>query len=190
VTRIYTRTGDKGSTGLIGGGRVSKSSLRVEAYGTVDELNSALGVVRSCGLPERVESMLRRIQGDLFVIGGMLALPEGVAKADYRIRGLPDDAVTALETIIDGIEKELNPLMHFILPGGVETGALLHMARAVSRRAERRCVALGELETIDPIVVCYLNRLSDLCFVLARYLNHLGSKPETRASIGTDREDE
>jgi cob(I)alamin adenosyltransferase len=150
----------------------------------VDELNSALGVVRSRGLPEAVEAMLHRIQDDLFVIGAMLAAPERTAKAKYKIPDLQDDAVTALENMIDKTEKELNPLNHFILPGGAEVGALMHMARTVSRRAERRCVALGEVEGIDPIVIRYLNRLSDLCFVLARYLNQMGEKPEFRATFG------
>lgn len=184
MTRIYTRTGDKGTTGLIGGKRVPKSNRRVEAYGTVDELSSALGVVCSRGLPEAVEAMLYRIQDDLFVIGAMLAVPEGTAKAEYEIPDLQDDAVTALEAWIDTTEKELDPLDYFILPGGTEAGALMHMARSISRRAERRCVALGEAEGIDPIVIRYLNRLSDLCFVLARYLNQLGEKPEFRATFG------
>jgi cob(I)alamin adenosyltransferase len=182
VTKIYTRTGDSGKTGLIGGERVPKSSIRVEAYGTVDELSSLIGVVRSCGLPEEVEVMLRRVQQDLFIIGAMLALPDGIAKASYRVPDLPEDAVGKLEAMIDGIEEKLSPLTHFILPGGSEPSALLHMARSVSRRAERRCVALGEVEDLDSAVIPYLNRLSDLCFVLARYVNHLDSRPEIRAN--------
>jgi len=168
VAKIYTRTGDDGTTGLIGGKRVSKDSPRIEASGSVDELNAVVGVARSCSLPERVDRALQSVQSCLSAIGTELATPEGAERADRRIR---DEDVRALEEEIDSYENDLTPLRQFILPGGTGAGAILHLARAVSRRAERQCVTVLRLEKINPRIVLYLNRLSDLCFVLARFVN-------------------
>ena len=178
MPRIYTRTGDDGTTGLISGKRVSKSSSRIEAYGSVDELNSVLGVVRSYELPEQIEKILARVQDELFTIGANLALAEGAAPNVYRVPRVTEESVKALEKDIDDCQEHLEPLRQFILPGGTPAGALLHLARAVGRRAERRCVALAGSESVDPALIRYLNRLSDLTFVLARLCNHVGMKPE------------
>jgi cob(I)alamin adenosyltransferase len=168
VAKIYTRTGDDGTTGLIGGKRVSKDSSRIEASGCVDELNAVLGAARSCRLPERVDRSLDGVQNCLSTIGTELADPEGAEHADRQIR---DEDVRALEEEIDSYADDLTALRQFILPGGTNAGAALHLARAVARRAERRCVTLLRLEIINPRIVRYLNRLSDLCFVLARFVN-------------------
>ena len=184
MARIYTRTGDDGTTGLIGGERVSKDSLRIEAYGSVDEVNSILGVVRSCPVPDPVDSILRQIQDDLFSIGADLALPAGAGRAKYGVPGLSEAAVAGLERWIDSCEKDLEPLRQFILPGGTKAGAMLHFARAVARRAERCCVAQARAETVDPLILKYLNRLSDLCFVLARCVNRQENQPEVHPTFG------
>jgi cob(I)alamin adenosyltransferase len=178
MPRIYTRTGDDGTTGLIGGKRLTKNSPRIEAYGSVDELNSVLGVARTYGLPELIEKILARIQDELFTIGANLALTEGVEPDDYHVPQVTDASVEALEKEIDKCEEQLEPLRRFILPGGTPAGAILHMARSVGRRAERSCVALAACEKVDPVLIRYLNRLSDLIFVLARLSNHIGMKPE------------
>jgi cob(I)alamin adenosyltransferase len=178
VARIYTRGGDDGTTGLTGGKRVSKDSPRIEACGSVDELNAMIGVVRSHALPESVDKALHRVQEDLFAMGASLATPEGADRSSWGIR---DADVSALEKEIDAYEDSLEPLAQFILPGGA--GAALHLARTVSRRAERRCVALSRLEKIDLQIIRYLNRLSDLCFVLARYVNRELSIPESHPSV-------
>lgn len=176
MAKIYTRTGDDGTTGLIGGRRVSKDSPRVEACGSMDELNALLGTARSHRLPETMDRMLERLQRDLFSIGTELASPEGAERPRRHIR---EADVRALEEAIDSFEAGLQPLTRFILPGGSSAGASLHLARAVARRAERRCVALSRLENVHPLIISYLNRLSDLCFVLARYVNQLQSAPES-----------
>ena len=169
---IYTRTGDRGQTGLFGGGRVAKDDPRVEAYGDVDELNAALGLARAIELMPRVDEVLVPIQRDLFAIGALLATPdrdkmhEQLAKA--RVDG---DRVAQLEGAIDAGEAELEPLRAFVLPGGTPKAAALHVARTVCRRAERRVVALAHDVEIPELVVIYLNRLSDLLFVLARVAN-------------------
>jgi cob(I)alamin adenosyltransferase len=184
VTRIYTRTGDDGTTGLIGGARLSKDSQRIDAYGTVDELNSWFGLIRSHSLPEPVDRVLRRIQDDLFTLGAGLAVPEG---GEAKNRGIPEigpGAVLALEQDIDQCETELPPLNQFILPSGVVPGALLHLARTVARRAERACVALARVEAVDPNILRYMNRLSDLCFVLARLVNARAGQTETHPTFG------
>jgi cob(I)alamin adenosyltransferase len=168
VAKIYTRKGDDGTTGLIGGRRVPKDSPRIEAGGSVDELNAALGVARSYSLPERVDKTLQDLQNRLSAIGTEIAAPEGADPTDRQIR---NEDVQALEKEIDFYEEQLTPLRQFILPGGTNAGAVLHLARAVARRAERQCVALMHLENINPRIVHYLNRLSDLCFVLARFVN-------------------
>lgn len=163
LSRIYTRTGDAGTTGLGDGSRVPKDHPRVEAYGTVDELNSALGVVLAVpGLPEAVTSCLTGIQHELFDLGGELCIPGHLAiGAAY---------VTRLEQALDAFNESLPPLKEFILPGGGPAAAGCHLARTIARRAERRAWTLGHSETVNPELLKYLNRLSDLLFVLARVL--------------------
>jgi cob(I)alamin adenosyltransferase len=184
MTKIYTHTGDDGTTGLIGGKRVSKDSLRIEAYGAVDELNAFLGLARSCAVSERVEAALRRVQDDLFSIGAALAVPEGVNPSDYRVPVIRDELIVQMEKEIDACEAALPPLRRFILPGGTTAGALIHVARAVARRAERCCVSLSRTERLDPGIVKYLNRLSDFCFVVARLVNREGAQPEIHPTFG------
>jgi len=169
--RIYTGGGDAGETGLFGGGRVPKDDPRVEAYGAVDELNSILGAARAAGLPEELDDIATRIQDELFRLGADLATPEeGSARAERVVR-LPDGAAKALEPLIDRCEAELPQLETFILPGGHPAGAALHHARTVCRRAERRVVTLARTQTISSGAIPYLNRLSDLLFVMARLAN-------------------
>jgi len=168
LTRIYTRTGDDGTTGLIGGKRVPKDSPRIEACGSLDELSALLGVVRSHAVPEEVDAVLRLVQEHLFAMGSELATPEG---AGLKREGIGESQVRMLENEMDAFEGRMPQLKKFILPGGGAAGAELHVARAVARRAERHCVTLSRLEKINPQILCYINRLSDLCFVLARYVN-------------------
>jgi cob(I)alamin adenosyltransferase len=177
LARIYTRTGDGGETGLVGGGRVSKDSLRVEAYGNVDELNSVLGIVRAFLMDKELDDALAEIQADLFVVGADLA-----STSDARQRNIPrisQERITRMERTIDKFEAELSPLTAFILPSGGTTGSLLHNARTVARRAERRIVTLNKAESINEQIVPYMNRLSDLLFVMARVANRRGGQPET-----------
>jgi cob(I)alamin adenosyltransferase len=162
LSKIYTRTGDKGVTGLGDGARVNKDSLRVEAYGTVDELNSAVGLVLAAELPGAVRNCLTRIQHELFDLGGELCMP-GVTL-------IPDRYVDTLETDLDRFNDDLPPLKDFILPGGSEAAARCHVARTVARRAERRVVSLAHAEAVNDATIRYLNRLSDLLFVVARVL--------------------
>ncbi|MBI4500417.1 MAG: cob(I)yrinic acid a,c-diamide adenosyltransferase [Gemmatimonadetes bacterium] len=170
--KIYTRTGDRGETALFGGGRVSKDNLRVAAYGDVDELNSALGAAMACDPSEFETALLESIQRDLFSIGGRLATPEPdkVAKALAKAE-IAESRVRDLESAIDRSETELAPLSAFVLPGGSPKAAALHVARTVCRRAERSVVALERVEGVPPVVLIYLNRLSDLLFTLARLAN-------------------
>jgi len=181
LARIYTRTGDDGTTGLIGGKRVSKDSPSIEACGSLDELNALLGVVRSHSLPDGIDGILQRIQDRLFIIGAELATPEGVKP---RNQGLSNEEVRILESHIDEFEAKLPPLRQFILPCGASAAAKLHLVRAVTRRAERYCVSLSRLEKVNPQILRYLNRLSDLCFVLARYVNQQQSGPELHPTFG------
>jgi cob(I)alamin adenosyltransferase len=181
LARIYTRTGDDGTTGLIGGKRVPKDSLRVEACGSLDELSALTGIVRSHALPEPVDSILHFVQEHLFIIGAELATPDEEGRQSTEIG---DAAVRSLESEIDRIEEKLPPLRQFILPGGSLAGAELHMVRAVARRAERHCVSLSRREKVDPQVLRFLNRLSDLCFVLARYVNQQQAVQERHPSFG------
>jgi cob(I)alamin adenosyltransferase len=171
--KIYTRTGDAGETALFGGGRVSKDHPRVAAYGDVDELNSALGLVRATAPIDALDGLLESIQRDLFAIGGHLATPDPdtVAAALEKAR-LSPDRVTAFEHAIDAAEKELPPLRAFVLPAGTPKAAALHLARTVCRRAERHVVHLAAREPVPELFLTYLNRLSDLLFVLARLANH------------------
>ncbi len=179
--RIYTRTGDDGTTGLIGGQRVSKDSPRIEANGSLDELNALIGLARSFNVSERVDRTLQLVQNDIFTLGTELAIPAG---GEPPLRQIRDQNVQRLEQEIDGYQKELESLSDFVVPGGSRVGAVLHLARAVARRAERRCVALSRVENISPVVLRYLNRLSDLCFVLARFSNQSESVPEFRPTTG------
>jgi len=162
LSKIYTRTGDKGTTGLGDGARVDKDSLRVEAYGTVDELNSAVGLVLSADLPDDVRACLTRTQHELFDLGGELCMPGTTL--------IPDRYVDGLEQALDGFNEDLPPLKDFILPGGSECAARCHLARTIARRAERRVISLAHNEAVNEATIRYLNRLSDLLFVIARVL--------------------
>jgi cob(I)alamin adenosyltransferase len=173
--KIYTRTGDDGSTGLLGAGRVPKSAPRVEAYGAVDELNACLGVVRAFGATGLDED-LAAIQAKLFTVGALLATTEPEPPA--RVGTVTDADIAGLEAVIDRLEAGLPALKNFILPAGTPLAAHLHLARTVCRRAERRVVALLQHEHVDPAVVRYLNRLADLLFVMARDANRQGGGKE------------
>ncbi|MBW7888485.1 MAG: cob(I)yrinic acid a,c-diamide adenosyltransferase [Bacteroidetes bacterium] len=167
--KIYTKTGDKGETALFGGKRIPKDNIRIESYGTVDELNSVLGIVRSFHVPGDLDEILDDLQNQLFVLGADLATPqENTNSIIPRISQLD---IENLEKIIDRIDQQLVPLKAFILPGGNSAASYLHFARTVCRRAERSAVRLSHSEDIGSDVVMYLNRLSDLLFVLARYAN-------------------
>lgn len=177
--KIYTKTGDKGETGLFGGGRVSKSHPRVDAYGDIDELNAVLGLARSIEMMPRIDEVLVPVQRDLFSIGALLATPNRDKVRQQLEKARIDDArVAELERAIDDGEAELEPLTAFILPGGTPKSAALHVARTVCRRAERKVISLGSEVDVPPIVVRYLNRLSDLLFVLARVANRRAGAPE------------
>ena len=176
--KIYTKTGDFGETGLFDGTRVSKADPRVDAYGAVDELNAWLGLVRAAAPSLDIDDLLLRIQRDLFALGAMLADPSHRIAQRVNKARLTDEDVARLEQAIDLHEADLPPLRRFILAGGSNAGAMLHLARTVCRRAERRIVALGSGE-IDPMAVVYINRLSDLLFVLARHVNRQAGAPET-----------
>jgi cob(I)alamin adenosyltransferase len=175
--KIYTKTGDMGSTGLFGGPRVSKDDDRIEAYGTVDELNAALGVVRAAALPPDIDEQLSQIQSELFSIGAELATPDPDA---HHMRIIGPKHVAWLEQVIDGHEVTLQPLKNFILPAGAEAAARLHLARAICRRAERRVVTLVRRHeaSVSEDLLIYLNRLGDLLFVLSRVVNSRAGNPE------------
>ena len=173
INRVYTKTGDQGQTSLVGGARVSKASLRVDAYGDVDELNSVIGVARARVNDQEIDEVLSLIQNDLFTLGADLASP-----SEIDVPRIDESFVTKLEEFADRFLLELEPLKEFILPGGSEAGAVVHLARTVARRAERRAVALSETEQLNPETVVYLNRLSDLLFILARVVNHRANVPE------------
>jgi cob(I)alamin adenosyltransferase len=177
--KIYTKTGDKGDTGLFGGGRVAKSHPRVEAYGDVDELNAMLGVVRAIEPMPRIDEVLVPVQRDLFAIGALLATPDRDKMRQHLEKARVDEGrVSQLERAIDDGDAELEPLRAFIVPGGTRKAAMLHVARTVCRRAERRVVELAGETEIPPLVVIYLNRLSDLLFTLARVANKRGGGGE------------
>jgi len=176
LNKIYTRTGDDGSTGLVDGSRLSKNALRVRAYGDVDETNSVIGLVRLHLENRRLDDMLARIQNDLFDLGADLATPlpkEGEADSEYALR-MVEDQSTRLETELDALNADLEPLTSFVLPGGTPPAAYLHQARTVCRRAERICVAFAAEESVNPAALTYLNRLSDFLFVAARWCNDQG----------------
>lgn len=164
--KIYTRTGDLGQTSLFGGSRVAKNDARIDAYGTVDELSSFLGVARASGIPSDVDAVLEQVQRDLFDVGAHLASP-----GTSRFPGVDPARIAQLESAIDAMESELAPLKNFILPGGSLTAAQLHVARTVCRRAERCVVALHDESPATMSTVAYLNRLSDYLFVAARFTN-------------------
>lgn len=170
--KIYTRTGDEGGTALFGGGRVGKDHPRVEAYGDVDELNASLGLARSIDMMPRIDEVLVPIQRDLFAIGALLATPDHEKMREQLSKARIDEGrIEELERAIDACESELDPLTSFIIPGGTPKAAALHVARTVCRRAERRVVHLANDIELPHLVVIYLNRLSDLLFMLARVAN-------------------
>ena len=172
LTKIYTRTGDKGTTRLANGEEVSKDSLRVTAYGDIDELNSAIGMSRTYNPDPKIAVALEKIQHILFDIGGELA------SAGMITDLLPQEAITELEHRIDELNSELPPLEEFILPGGTPGAASLHLARTICRRSERQVITLNHSDVVAPEIIQYLNRLSDLLFVMARYENHRGENSE------------
>jgi cob(I)alamin adenosyltransferase len=174
--KIYTRTGDSGETSLFDNSRVSKADPRVDAYGEVDELNGWLGLVRAAGVGDDLHAELVRLQRDLFAVGAQLADPSERLAVRVTRAFISDGDVSRLEALIDRLEAEVPPLTRFILAGGSAAGASLHVARTVCRRAERRMVAL--IPPVDPLLMRYMNRLSDLLFVLARVVNHRSRKPE------------
>lgn len=175
---IYTRTGDQGSTGLFGGGRVPKDHPRVSAYGEVDELNAAIGIARATAPVDFADPLLETVQRDLFALGGHLATPDPakVAKALERAT-LSEGRIEEFERAIDAADAELPALRAFVLPGGTPKASALHLARTVCRRAERSVIRLGHESQVPPLFIVYLNRLSDLLFALARLANH-------RAGVG------
>lgn len=181
LSRIYTRTGDDGTTGLGDGSRVKKTSPRVEAMGDVDELNSVIGMLLTQDVPEDIRAPLTDIQHELFDLGGELSIPGRSAITEARI--------VRLETILDEMNDDLSPLKEFILPGGSQAAAMCHLARAVCRRAERRTHALAEAEKINSASVKYLNRLSDLLFVMARVLNVRAGRGDVLWQPGKNRQD-
>jgi cob(I)alamin adenosyltransferase len=180
LTKIYTRTGDDGTTGLGDGERLPKYHLRIAAYGTVDEANAAIGVARQALGPDDglVDAMLARIQNDLFDLGADLCVPDRGKPLPYQPLRIADGQVTRLEAEIDLMNSELKPLTSFVLPGGSPGAAALHLARTVTRRAERHMVELAALdnEPVNPAGLKYVNRLSDLLFVASRYVNGKGSR--------------
>ena len=188
--KIYTRSGDAGETGLLGGARVRKDDVRIEAYGTVDELNSGLGLlvalsqnlkpVAAAPSLARVEATLLDVQRELFTIGSLLASPGADAAAGFGIAPVTDGDVGGLERAIDELDGALAPLTSFILPGGGAAAAQAQVCRAVARRAERRVVALADAAEVDPRIVRYLNRLSDYLFTLARALTAAAGAPERK----------
>jgi cob(I)alamin adenosyltransferase len=175
--KIYTKTGDAGETSLFDNTRVSKADPRVDAYGEVDELNACLGAVCAAAPGEDLAREIEAIQQDLFALGSRLADPSARVAARVTKAAITPQAVERLEQLIDRLEAEVPPLRRFILPGGSPAGAMLHLSRTVCRRAERRVIALGA-GAVDPVLIVYLNRLSDLLFVMARAANHRAGMPE------------
>lgn len=174
--KIYTKKGDGGTTSLFGGKKVLKNDFRIEAYGTVDELNSVLGIILTYPLSEKGDQLLQHLQHQLFILGADLATP---LSKKTKIERIGNQDIEVLEQWIDTLEEDLAPLISFILPGGSPAGATLHMARTVCRRAERKTVALNQVEDISANSIIYLNRLSDLLFVLARFENLNTGEKET-----------
>src|SRR3954471_13588400 len=177
--KIYTKTGDRGETGLFGGGRVPKDHPRVAAYGDVDELNSFIALARATEPLPRVDDLLITIQRDLFAIGALLATPNPAKMREHLTKAKIDDKrIRELEQAIDAADLEIQPLKTFILPGGTQKASVLHVCRTVCRRAERAVVSMEESEAIPELAIVYLNRLSDLLFTLARLANHLAGGTE------------
>ena len=174
LDRIYTRGGDTGQTSLGDGTRVSKADPRIDAFGTVDELNSVLGVALAADPPPEFRPWLERVQNELFDLGADLSVPWSDGRERLRVA---QQQVDALEELCDHVNERLRPLRSFVLPGGTEAAALLHHARTVCRRAERLVVALAETEPVNPAALAYLNRLSDLLFILARAANAGAPEP-------------
>ncbi|MCB9247247.1 MAG: cob(I)yrinic acid a,c-diamide adenosyltransferase [Ignavibacteriales bacterium] len=174
--KIYTKTGDEGNTSLFGGERVLKNNIRIEAYGTIDELNALLGITLTYELNSESKKVLSKIQNNLFQIGAELASPENVKSS--AIKKITTEEINVLEAYIDKLDENLPPLKNFILPGGSKGSAHFHFARTICRRAERIIVELKQKENINNNIIVYVNRLSDLLFVLARYENHVTSTPE------------
>jgi cob(I)alamin adenosyltransferase len=177
ITKVYTRTGDDGTTGLGNGARVAKDSPRIEAYGTVDELNSQIGLALALGVNETIAPWLASIQNDLFHLGSDLCIPEE-EKERMPVPRIEERHVAALESLMDRLSEELPPLENFVLPGGSPAAAQLHVARTVCRRAERLVIALARREKVGHGVVKYLNRLSDALFVMARHENRRRGLPD------------
>ncbi len=178
MPKIYTRTGDDGTTGLFGGRRVPKDDLRIETYGTVDELNALLGVARAQSPDADLDAILQTIQEELFLLGADLATP--IDQQNPSVPRMEKERTAGLERMIDRTEQTLEPLRFFILPGGHPCAAHLHHARTVCRRAERLAVRLAAREPLNPAILPYLNRLSDLLFVLARAANRSAGREEIR----------
>lgn len=178
--KVYTKTGDGGETGLIDGSRVRKDHARVAAYGDVDELNAVLGVVKAHARDAELTALLHDVQQDLFALGAQLADPKAKVASRKAKAALSEAQVGRLEQAIDAREAQMPPLRAFILPGGTPLAAFLHLARTVCRRAERSVVTLGRKAALDPRVIVYLNRLSDLLFVLARHESQRGGQAEDR----------
>ena len=182
ITKVYTKSGDEGETSLVSGDRVSKASLRVSAFGDVDELNSVLGLARSVldstPIFEQIDQELSNIQNDLFILGCDLASPAGT-----QVPRVNEIMIAEIEGLIDNLLEELEPLKEFILPGGNQAASFLHLARTVARRAERLVVQLAQSEEINHSALIYLNRLSDYLFVVARVVNHRGGQSEHLANF-------
>ncbi|MDZ7765317.1 MAG: cob(I)yrinic acid a,c-diamide adenosyltransferase [Melioribacteraceae bacterium] len=176
--KIYTKTGDKGMTSLFGGKRVWKDDLRIDAYGSVDEINSFLGLAITEISDESIKAVLRKIQNDLFVVGSDLASPREAEKPNSKVTRVDASFFETLENEIDKFNSDLPDLKHFILPGGTKGASFLHAARTICRRAERNVIKLSKNENIGENILIYLNRLSDFLFVLARYENHISQTPD------------
>ncbi|MFC2103240.1 cob(I)yrinic acid a,c-diamide adenosyltransferase [Bacteroidota bacterium] len=178
--KIYTKTGDNGETGLFGGERVSKNSSRIEAYGTIDELNAFIGLAITEIIDDSLKVLLNEIQNQLFTIGSDLATPDNEKNEKLGIKRTPEEFHLGIEKGIDKYEEKLEQLKNFILPGGSKSAAHLHICRTITRRAERQVVALKSREKIGENIVIFLNRLSDLFFVLARYENAVSGTPDVK----------
>jgi len=185
MPKIYTKTGDKGDTGLFGGGRVPKHSLRIDAYGTVDELNSFIGLDCTEVKNDDIKILLEKIQNELFTVGSNLAAPDIEKDKNNIIPKVTEEFIKDAEIVIDKFEEKLEPLKNFILPGGSKAASLLHVCRTICRRAERKVVELKSKEIINDNIVIFLNRLSDLFFVLARYENQVSNVSDTKWNVKT-----
>lgn len=178
--KIYTKTGDNGDTGLFGGDRVSKDDLRIEAYGTTDELNASLGFAETELKSGEIKILIKKIQNQLFVLGSDLATPLNHNTKSFQLPRISIEDYTFLENQIDYFDAKLEELKSFILPGGSKGAALLHLSRTICRRAERRIVTIQKEEDINPNIIIFVNRLSDLLFVLSRYENLTLNQPDVK----------